>query len=456
MRLFSTEAVSKYHPDKYADQISDAILTECLKQDRQSHCGIETMVKGNTVVLGGEITSKADINYDQIVRRVAKKLGYRADKIINLISEQSPEINRAVLSDEDIGAGDQGIMFGYATRETASRLPYAFDVANRIIAALEDDADNNPDTILKGDAKTQVTIDLDTGEIVTVVVSVCHKEECDLDEVQHYVLSLVGDECVCDDWIINPAGTWDRVQALFQKKVTFRNNAMGIPYLFSGLLECADCGCRLKGVRDSRRKASDPSQLWSAYKCGTYSNGGVGACTTHYITEEALIELLKQDIQIHAEQILLDEEKVRRDLLSRKTQEIDYEGVAKRQRLKDTSKRMAELDQIIENLYEDRVTRKIPEEVFDRFFGRYENERKSLVAELDEVNREVEDLEKTEFNIQHWIDLIKKYAAFEELDRPLLMALIDKIVVGDTHIEDGEKIRDIRIVYNFIGEVDNQ
>ena len=100
------------------------------------------MVKGNTVVLGGEITSKADINYDQIVRRVAKKLGYRADKIINLISEQSPEINRAVLSDEDIGAGDQGIMFGYATRETASRLPYAFDVANRIIAALEDDADN--------------------------------------------------------------------------------------------------------------------------------------------------------------------------------------------------------------------------------------------------------------------------------------------------------------------------
>ena len=208
MRLFSTEAVSKYHPDKYADQISDAILTECLKQDRQSHCGIETMVKGNTVVLGGEITSKADINYDQIVRRVAKKLGYRADKIINLISEQSPEINSAVLSDEDIGAGDQGIMFGYATRETASRLPYAFDVANRIIAALEDDADNNPDTILKGDAKTQVTIDLDTGEIVTVVVSVCHKEGCELDEVQHYVLALVGDECICDDWIINPAGTW--------------------------------------------------------------------------------------------------------------------------------------------------------------------------------------------------------------------------------------------------------
>lgn len=78
MRLFSTEAVSKYHPDKYADQISDAILTECLKQDRQSHCGIETMVKGNTVVLGGEITSKADINYNKL------SLARRAEKETNL------------------------------------------------------------------------------------------------------------------------------------------------------------------------------------------------------------------------------------------------------------------------------------------------------------------------------------------------------------------------------------
>ena len=100
MRLFSTEAVSKYHPDKYADQISDAILTECLKQDRQSHCGIETMVKGNTVVLGGEITSKADINYDQIVRRVAKKLGYRADISIpttmNTNASKSAESRRSL------------------------------------------------------------------------------------------------------------------------------------------------------------------------------------------------------------------------------------------------------------------------------------------------------------------------------------------------------------------------
>ena len=124
MRLFSTEQVSKYHPDKYADQISDAILTACLRQDKDSHCGIETMVKDNTVVLGGEITTKAKIDVEQIVKQVAAKLGYTVDKVINLIGQQSPQINNAVSSVEEIGAGDQGTMFGYATAETSSRLPF--------------------------------------------------------------------------------------------------------------------------------------------------------------------------------------------------------------------------------------------------------------------------------------------------------------------------------------------
>ena len=115
MKLFTTEAVTKFHPDKYADQISDAIVTACMREDRNSRCGVEALVKGTTVVLAGEVKTNAKIDYEAIVRRVADKLRYKVDDIINLITEQSAEISKAVDGTEDvIGAGDQGIVFGYA------------------------------------------------------------------------------------------------------------------------------------------------------------------------------------------------------------------------------------------------------------------------------------------------------------------------------------------------------
>ena len=215
MRLFSTEQISKYHPDKYADQISDAILTACLAQDKNSHCGIEVMVKDNTVVLGGEITTNAEVDYDAVVYRVAEKLGYQVDKIINLIGKQSREINDAVEGDYDIGAGDQGMMFGYATNETESKLPYGFDLANKIIKAIEFDVETNPNSILKGDAKTQVTVDLDVepgfNSIVSILVSVCHHEGNELEYVKEYVRNILKRVLDTDELpkhIINPSGTW--------------------------------------------------------------------------------------------------------------------------------------------------------------------------------------------------------------------------------------------------------
>ena len=208
MRLFSTEAVSKYHPDKYADQISDTILTECLRQDKSSHCGIETLVKNDTIVLAGEVTTSALLDYSSIVERVALKLGYPVSNIINLIGIQSPEINRAVSKSLAIGAGDQGIMFGYATAETPSKLPYAFDIANRIIARIEEDVDGNSSSILNGDAKTQVTVDLDTGKLTDIVVSVCHKPTVSLEMLRNYMHELLVDIPSPVRWHINPAGMW--------------------------------------------------------------------------------------------------------------------------------------------------------------------------------------------------------------------------------------------------------
>lgn len=206
--LISTEQISKYHPDKYADQISDAILTECLKQDKNSHVACETMVKDTTVIIAGEITTNANISYEKIIERVATKLNYKVDKIINLIGEQSPEINNAVTRLEDLGAGDQGIMYGYATSETTSYLPYAFDLANKIIERIEFDTEHNENNVLKGDAKTQVTYDTELKEIESVVVSVCFNEKYELKYIQKYIKALLADLVDKNKLIVNPSGVW--------------------------------------------------------------------------------------------------------------------------------------------------------------------------------------------------------------------------------------------------------
>lgn len=215
MRLFSTEQVSKYHPDKYADQISDAILTACLREDPHSRVACECMVKDKVVVLGGEITTKADVNFETVVRSVAAKLHYEVKEVINLIGKQSIEIASAVDSVETLGAGDQGIMFGYATDETAEMLPYGFTIANRIIKAIERDVDYNKDTILQGDAKTQVTVDLDAdgvgGKIHKVIVSVCHSPKVKIKEVAKYVAKLLTEnniEVSESKLVVNPGGEW--------------------------------------------------------------------------------------------------------------------------------------------------------------------------------------------------------------------------------------------------------
>ena len=211
MHLFSTEQVSKWHPDKVADQISDAILTYCLSKDEKSRVAVETLVKNSDVYLAGEITCKEEIPYEKIVKEVMDKLSYQVDKVTVDITKQSVQIGAAVDSDEKIGAGDQGMMFGYATRETQSYLPYGFSIANKIIEIITEDIENNENSILKGDTKTQVTVDLDSPKSIpeVILISACHKENISLDEVRNYISLLMSKNgFVAKKWIINPSGLW--------------------------------------------------------------------------------------------------------------------------------------------------------------------------------------------------------------------------------------------------------
>jgi len=197
MYLFTSESVSEGHPDKVADQISDALLDQFLAYDEKSHCAIESFVTTGQVVLMGEVTSEAYIDLQTIARKTINKIGYTKSEyqfdgnscgILSAIHEQSGDINRGVDKPEEDnqGAGDQGMMFGYATNETDRFIPVTLDLAQLIMKTLaEIRKEGKVMTYLRPDAKSQVTVEYsDDGapqRIHTIVVSTQH-DEFDEDE----------------------------------------------------------------------------------------------------------------------------------------------------------------------------------------------------------------------------------------------------------------------------------
>ena len=196
--LFTSESVSEGHPDKVADQISDALIDHFLAYDKNSKVACETLVTTGQVVLAGEVKSDAYLDVQEIAREVIRKIGYTKSEymfeanscgIFSAIHEQSPDINQGVerKNPEEQGAGDQGMMFGYATNETSNYMPLALDLAHKLLEELAVIRRENKEiTYLRPDAKSQVTIEYDDNNkplrIETIVISTQHDGFDDNDE----------------------------------------------------------------------------------------------------------------------------------------------------------------------------------------------------------------------------------------------------------------------------------
>ena len=190
--LFTSESVSEGHPDKVADQISDAVLDKLLAYDPSSKVACETMVTTGQVVIAGEVKTEAYIDLQLVAREVIKKIGYTKAEymfegnscgVVSAIHEQSPDINRGVEREDPMnqGAGDQGMMFGYATNETDNYMPLSLDLSHRILQVLADiRREGKVMEYLRPDAKSQVTIEYDDNRkpvrIDTIVVSTQHDD----------------------------------------------------------------------------------------------------------------------------------------------------------------------------------------------------------------------------------------------------------------------------------------
>ena len=196
--LFSSESVSEGHPDKVSDQISDALLDQFLAYDDKAHCAIETFVTTGQVVIMGEVTSEAYIDLQAIARKTIKNIGYTKAEyqfdgnscgILSAIHEQSADINRGVSREEEDnqGAGDQGMMFGYACNETENYMPVSLDLAHLIMTTLADIRKEGKEmTYLRPDSKSQVTVEYSDDNVPqridTIVVSTQHDEVDDDDD----------------------------------------------------------------------------------------------------------------------------------------------------------------------------------------------------------------------------------------------------------------------------------
>jgi S-adenosylmethionine synthetase len=230
--LFTSESVNEGHPDKICDQVSDAVLDACLKEDPQSKVACETATKTGMVMVFGEITTKGKPNYEQIVRDTLKKIGYdhkekgidyRTCNVVVAIEQQSPDIAQGVHVDrkvEDIGAGDQGIMFGYATDETPEFMPLTHTLATQIGLRLTKVRNDGTLKWVRPDGKTQVTVEYKKSggamiplRVHTIVISTQHDETVTLKQIQadlkeHVIKPVVPSKYLDEKTVyhLNPSG----------------------------------------------------------------------------------------------------------------------------------------------------------------------------------------------------------------------------------------------------------
>ena len=215
-KIITSESVNIGHPDKTCDTIADAFLDEALRQDPDSQMAVECAIKNNKLFIYGEATTKAKINYDQIAKNILKNIGYKNKfKIIKEISHQSPDINQAIYR-EDLGANDQGIIYGYATNETKEYMPLSITIAHKLMQQYETFRKDNSSDFF-ADAKCQVSVEYignKLSQIQTILISVSHKDKLSIEYIKEQIKNNVIEPTLVaykkyvkdTEYIINPSG----------------------------------------------------------------------------------------------------------------------------------------------------------------------------------------------------------------------------------------------------------
>jgi DNA invertase Pin-like site-specific DNA recombinase len=243
---------------------------------------------------------------------------------------------------------------------------------------------------------------------------------------------------------------WDKVQAFNFRKYKPRRRKDGEMNLFAGLLYCADCGFKLRGCVQHRKRTRTKR---ISYMCGTYAHSGKNACSIHSINEAVLIDIVTAQIRTHAKAIKLDEQCIIEAIINAQNSENSAYQSTYKSELETHKKAIEKLDLLIENLYADKVSGIVSVEMFKRQVMKHEQDRAARQKAVNTLEQRIKNANVCTENAADWAEKIKQFTSLDTLTPEILFALIDKIIIGEKQIINNQRVCDVRIIYNFVGEV---
>jgi len=252
--------------------------------------------------------------------------------------------------------------------------------------------------------------------------------------------------------IISPE-IWERAYQMAHDAARPKRTKYGEISPYAGFINCLDCGFAMRYQKKQQTFKNGNVAIYESYMCGSFSRSGKQACTSHYIPVPLLSKIIIADIRQKAAMLEYDEKDLLEQISERKST-AGKEQIATLNAVKRTAdKRHAELERLIQSLYEDKVKGVIPEDVCARLISQYDAERREQSEHSKGLNEQIESFQMEQDNVHEWIDIIHQYRDIESINRDILAKLINKIEVGERKIIDGQKQREIRIHYKFVGYI---
>ena len=249
---------------------------------------------------------------------------------------------------------------------------------------------------------------------------------------------------------------WDTVVSIGLKKVRKPTTANGVRSIFVGLVYCADCGFKMQSqVKNVTYKRTGKPGRLSYFICGSYMRSGKSACTIHTIDEAALHQIVLEDIRAKAQCAAYDRDRLLAQITRMKDKEQHSRRASLEQEFRTASARVAELERLMQNLYEDKCAGVVPQTVFQTLMQKYETERAQKSALLPELEQKVRTQLEHRLDVERWADIIRQYTEITVLDESILFELVDRIEVSEPLRRGRTRIQDVKIRYRYVGFVDD-